>query len=129
MVAAAGLLLDQVTARPASGFPLLSMTVAWNCRVFPSVTTGELGLTTMDATATIAAAAVVAATARDTGPNAGFTSNAPRKAAIWNSYLVDGASPLTVQVLDLPIPCPVSGVAHVPFDEDVPVAQVMVLAA
>ena len=51
-VAIAGLLLAQLTTRPASVFPAESCAVAASCTVWPVNTLAELGLTLTDATGT-----------------------------------------------------------------------------
>src|SRR5205823_5716265 len=48
--ATAVLLLDQVTTRPLSGFPLASFGVAVTCTVGPTGTVGAAGVTVTDAT-------------------------------------------------------------------------------
>src|SRR5882762_1378249 len=45
--------LDQVTARPVSGLPLASFSVAVSCTVWPICTLGDAGLTATDATAAV----------------------------------------------------------------------------
>src|SRR5207248_1379256 len=51
--ATAVLLLDQVTTRPLSGFPLASFGVAVSCTVEPSCTLAGEGLTVTEATGTV----------------------------------------------------------------------------
>ena len=52
-VATVALLVDQLTARPDSGFPLASLGVAVSCTVWPVCSDAEAGLTLTDATGTV----------------------------------------------------------------------------